>query len=79
MCSLRRGGEFTATFGEFGAVLPALGSLGALVGGLEADASVGAVLEKLLRPKRTAFSDTARDEVHEAQGHRCSICDAELG
>ena len=41
-------------------------------------AAVGAVLEKLLRPKRAAFSDRQCDEVYEAQGHRCAICDAEL-
>ena len=41
-------------------------------------AAVGAVMEKLLRPKRAAFSDKQRDEVYEAQGHRGSICDAEL-
>ena len=41
-------------------------------------AAVGAVMEKLLRPKRVAFSDRQRDEVYEAQGHRCAICDAEL-
>ena len=41
-------------------------------------AAVGAVMEKLLRPKRAAFSDKQRDEVYEAQEHRCAICDAEL-
>ena len=41
-------------------------------------AVVAAVLEKLLRPKRATFTDKQRDEVHEAQGHRCAICDAEL-
>ena len=41
-------------------------------------AAVGAVMEKLLRPKRAAFSDRQRDEVYETQGHRCAICDAEL-
>ena len=41
-------------------------------------AAVGAVMGKLLRPKRAAFSDRQRDEVYEAQGHRCAICDAEL-
>ena len=41
-------------------------------------AVVAAVLEKLLRPKRATFTDKQRDEVYEAQGHRCAICDSEL-
>ena len=35
-------------------------------------------MEKLLRPKRAAISEKLRDEVYEAQGHRCAICDGEL-
>ena len=42
------------------------------------DSSVGSVLEKLLKLKRAAISEKLRDEVYEAQGHRCAICDAEL-
>ena len=41
-------------------------------------AAVAAVMGKLLRPKRAAFSEKLRDEVFQAQGHRCAICDAEL-
>ena len=41
-------------------------------------AAMGSVLEKLLRPKRAAISEKLRDEVYEAQGHRCAICDGEL-
>ena len=41
-------------------------------------AAVGAVVEKLLRPRRVPFLDRQRDEVYEAQGHRCAISDAEL-
>ena len=35
-------------------------------------------MEKLLRPKRATISEQLRDEMYEAQGHRCAICDAEL-
>ena len=41
-------------------------------------AAVGSVMEKLLKPKRAAISEKLRDEMHEAQGHRCAICDGEL-
>ena len=41
-------------------------------------AAVGSVMEKLLKPKRAAISEKLRDEVYEAQGHRCAICDGEL-
>ena len=41
-------------------------------------AAVGSVLEKLLKTKRAAISEKQLDEVYEAQGHRCSICDGEL-
>ena len=37
-------------------------------------AAVGSVLEKLLKPKRAAIPEKLRDEVYEAQGHRCAIC-----
>ena len=40
--------------------------------------AIAAVLEKLLRPKRATFTDTQRDAVYVAKGHRCAICDAEL-
>ena len=39
---------------------------------------MGSVLEKLLKPKRAAISEKLRDEVYEAQQHRCAICDGEL-
>ena len=35
-------------------------------------------MEKLLRPKRAAISEKLRDEVYEAQQHRCAMCDGEL-
>ena len=41
-------------------------------------AAAAAVIEKLLRPKRAAFSGELRGEVFQAQGHRCAGCDAEL-
>ena len=41
-------------------------------------AAVGSVMEKLLKPKRAAISEKLRDEVYEAQGHRCTICVGEL-
>ena len=37
-------------------------------------ASVGSVLEKLLKPKRAAISEKLRNEVSQAQEHRCAIC-----
>ena len=30
-------------------------------------------MEKLLKPKRAAISEKLRDEVYEAQNHRCAI------
>ena len=39
---------------------------------------MGSVLEKVLKPKRAAISEKLRDEVYEAQQHRCAICDGEL-
>ena len=39
-------------------------------------AAVGSVLEKLLKPKRTALSEKLRGQVCEEQNHRCAICDA---
>ena len=40
--------------------------------------AVGSIMEKLLRPKRQSISERQRDDMYEAQGHRCAICDSEL-